>query len=109
MTEINNNPDMKITQSKANNVQPEFTKKSPSFEGISKDYKEAAAAPGAEAAGRAMVNISKSHKADNIQNDIQRILDNPKLLDRSELLFSVAEREGIPYPEAATFATSELG
>ncbi|MCD8377785.1 MAG: hypothetical protein LUB59_03250 [Candidatus Gastranaerophilales bacterium] len=73
-----------------------------------KDYKEAAAAPGAEAAGRAQLMISKTAKADNIETDIQKILNNPSILDDSEVLFNAAEKAGIPYPVAATFATQEL-
>lgn len=71
---------------------------------ISKDYKEAAAAPGAEAAGRAQLMINKS---DNIESDIMRIINNPAILDRSEVYFKAAERAGVPYPVAATFATQE--
>ena len=76
-----------------------------------KDYKEAAAAPGMEAAGRAMVMLNKSKKVekpDGIERDIQRILDNPKLLEQYEILFDQAIKAGIPYAEAASFATSEL-
>jgi hypothetical protein len=70
-----------------------------------KDYKEAAAAPGAEAVGRAQVMINK---ADNINSDIQKILDNPKILDRADAMFNAAEKSGVPYPVAATFATQEV-
>lgn len=108
MTEINK-PDMKITQPKTNKVQSDFSSKAKKTEDISKDYKEAAAAPGAEAAGRAMVMINKSKNIDNIENDIQKIINNPKLLDQSDILFDAAEKAGVPYPEAASFATSELG
>ncbi len=108
MTEINK-PEIKITPSVAKNIQPEVKVEKKPQEDITKDYKEAAAAPGAEAAGRAMIMINKSKKLDNIDNDIQKILDNPKLLDQSEILFNEAEKAGVSYPEAATFATSELG
>lgn len=72
---------------------------------VQRDYKEAAAAPGAEAAGRAQVMFGK---ADSINSDIQKILANPRLLDRSEALFNAAERAGLSYAEAATFATQEV-
>lgn len=107
MTEINNNsniniskitpqPDVKAKDSNSNAKVQNFDVK---------EYKEAAAAPGAEAAGRAMVMINK---ADNTENDIKKIINNPNILNDSEALFNAAEKAGIAYPEAATFATSEL-
>jgi t-SNARE complex subunit (syntaxin) len=72
---------------------------------IKKDYREAAAAPGAEAAGRAQIMMSKT---DNMEADIQKILNNPAILDRSEVYFRAAEKAGVPYPVAATFATQEV-
>lgn len=112
MTEINKH-DIKISQAMNAPVQKDVkVKQEVQAQDIAKDYKEAAAAPGMEAAGRAMVMLNKAgkvNKADNIDNDIQKILDNPKLLDKSEVLFNAAEKAGISYPEAATFATSELG
>ena len=107
MNEINK-PDIKLTQSVAKTPQAE-SKVDKKPEAEVKDYKEAAAAPGAEAAGRAMVMINKSGKLDNIENDIQKILDNPKLVDYSDAMFNAAEKAGVPYPQAASFATSELG
>ena len=108
MTEINK-PEIKITQHATGNIPHDKRVEAKKSEDIAKDYKEAAAAPGAEAAGRAMIMINKSKKLDNIDNDIQKIIANPKLLDQSEVLFDAAEKAGIPYPEAASFATSELG
>ena len=108
MTEINKS-EIKITPSVAKNVQPEVKVEKKQTEDIAKDYKEAADNKGAEAAGRAMIMINKAQKADNIENDIQKILNNPKLLDQSEVLFNAAEKAGVSYPEAASFATSELG
>ncbi len=72
---------------------------------IVRDYKEAAAAPGAEAAGRAQIMITK---ADSINSDIQKILANPSLVDKSDALFNAAERAGLSYVEAATFATQDM-
>ena len=111
MTEINK-PEIKITQPVAKNVKPEAKVDAKKAEDITKDYKEAADNQGLEAAGRAMVmlnGVNKVNKVDNIENDIQKILDNPKLLDQSEVLFDAAEKAGVPYPAAASFATSELG
>ena len=111
MTEINNNniniqknvaqPDLK-TQ-KDSNVSDKIKESNIDF--IVKEYKEAAAAPGAEAAGRAMVMINK---ADNTENDVKKIINNPQILNDSEALFNAAEKAGVPYPAAASFATSEL-
>lgn len=110
MNEINK-PEVNYTPAMSKPVQPENKPENkPAAENAQpKDYKEAAAAPGAEAAGRAMVAINKTNKADNIENDIQKIIDNPKLLDQSDALFNAAEKAGVPYPAAASFATSELG
>ena len=112
MTEINK-PEIKIAQPVQKSVQPDgMNTKANKTQDIAKDYKEAAAAPGMEAAGRAMVmlnKVKKADKADNIEADIKKIIDNPKLLDKSDILFNTAEKAGIPYPEAASFATSELG
>ena len=108
MTEINK-PEIKIAQPAASNVHHDKAVEVASTKDIAKDYKEAAAAPGAEAAGRAMVMINKSKKLDNIENDINKIIANPRLLDQSEVMFRAAEKAGIAYPEAASFATSELG
>ena len=104
MNEINKS-DVKITQSMARNIKPEVKteKGAPQVDNV--DYKEAAAAPGAEAAGRAMVRMNK---ADNIEKDIQKIIDNPKLADDSDVLFNAAEKAGVPYPVATSFATAEL-
>lgn len=111
MTEINKH-DINIAQPMNNMVQKDTKEVKDNKQiDIAKDYKEAAAAPGMEAAGRAMVMLNKSNKiekADGIDNDIQKIINNPKLLDQSDILFNAAEKAGIPYPEAATFATSEL-
>lgn len=114
--------DLNITQPVLKNVQPEAKSKpkdvAPQAE--VKDYKEAAAAPGAEAAGRAMVSMSKANKADavakagsvnktdNIENDINAIIKNPQLAEDSDKMFDAAEKAGVPYPQAATFATTEL-
>ena len=111
MTEINK-PEIKITQPVAKNIKPEAKVETQKAEDIAKDYKEAADNKGMEAAGRAMVmlnGVNKAGKADNIENDIQKIINNPKLLDQSEVLFDAAEKSGIPYPVAASFATAELG
>ena len=109
MTEINK-PDMKITPHVANkNVQPDVKIEKLNTEDITKDYKEAIAPKGADSSYRVFLNgVNKTQKADNIENDIQKILDNPKLLDKSEVLFNAAEKAGVSYPEAAAFATSEL-
>lgn len=72
---------------------------------IKQDYKEAAAAPAAEVAGRAQVMINK---ADNINSDIQKILANPSIVEKSDKMFNAAEKAGVSYPEAATFATQEV-
>ncbi|MCM1265009.1 MAG: hypothetical protein NC200_02320 [Candidatus Gastranaerophilales bacterium] len=107
MNEINK-PEIKFNQpvTAKQSVQPE-AKMDKQAEDIKKDYKEAAAAPGAEAAGRAQLMINKVDKTDNIESDIQKILDNPAILDRSEAYFKAAEMAGVPYPQAATFATQE--
>lgn len=114
--------DLNITQPMLKNVQPE-TKSEPKEvapQTEAKDYKEAAAAPGAEAAGRAMVSMNKANKADavakagsvnktdNIENDINAIIKNPQLAEDSDKMFDAAEKAGVPYPQAATFATTEL-
>ena len=112
MTEINGNkPEIKISQSVIKAPKVDAKADVVKSEDIAKDYKEAADNRGAEAAGRAMVNLSVKNagKVDNIENDIKKILDNPKLLDQSEVLFKTAEKAGVPYPQAASFATSELG
>lgn len=67
-----------------------------------RDYREAVGAPAAENAGRAQINV------DNINSDMNLILNNPELLDKSEALFDAAEFAGVPYPVAATFATQEV-
>lgn len=109
MNEINK-PEIKLTQPVAKNTPVESkVDAKPQEEVKAKDYKEAAAAPGAEAAGRAMVMINKSGKLDNIESDVQKIIDNPKLVEQSDALFNAAEKAGVPYPQAASFATSELG
>ena len=62
MTEINKR-EIKIAQPLKNTVHSDSRKKADSkAQDIAKDYKEAAAAPGMEAAGRAMVMINKSKK-----------------------------------------------
>ena len=113
MTVINNNkPEIKFTQPVQKNVQPEVKSEKPKTEDIAKDYKEAADNKGADAAGRAMLmlnNVRKADSADNIDNDIRKILADPTLLGKSDALFNAAERAGYSYPVAATFATSELG
>ncbi len=111
MNEINK-PEIKFNQpvtAKQQPVQPELKAENKQAEDIKKDYKEAAAAPGAEAAGRAqlMINNNKVDKTDNIESDVQKILDNPAILDKSEAYFKAAEMAGVPYPQAATFATQE--
>lgn len=80
-------------------------------EDIKKDYKEAVAAPGAEAAGRAQIMINKTANTDNIDNidsDIDMLVKNPSVAYTSDALFMAAEKAGIPYPEAAVFATTEV-
>lgn len=112
MTEINNKPEIKITQPVAKNIQPEVKSEKTKTEDIAKDYKEAADNKGAEAAGRAMVmlnSVKKPDSVDNIENDIQKIIANPKLIHQSDALFNAAEKAGLSYPVAASFATSELG
>ncbi len=110
MNEINK-PEIKLTQPVAKAPHTDAKVDNKQKEDVNaKDYKEAVAAPGAEAAGRAMLlGINKASKADNIEADIQKIIANPKLLDQSEVLFNAAEQAGVPYPAAASFATSELG
>lgn len=108
MNEINKT-DVKITQPVARTSQPEVKEeKTSTSKAENKDYKEAAAAPGAEAAGRAMVSMNKINKTDNIENDINAIIKNPQLAEDSDKLFNAAEKAGVPYPVAASFATSEL-
>lgn len=105
MTEINKN-EVKFNPVVAPKVQKndaEPSKNTPTVD-IKQDYKEAAAAPGAEAVGRAQVMIGK---ADNINSDIQKILANPAIVERSDAMFNAAEKAGLSYPEAATFATKE--
>lgn len=112
MTEINNNkPEIKIAQPVIKNPKIDSKVDVAKTEDIAKDYKEAADNKGLDAAGRAMVNLSVKNagRVDNIENDIQKIINNPKLLDQSEVLFKTAEKSGVPYPQAASFATSELG
>ncbi|MBR3890191.1 hypothetical protein IKJ53_06715 [bacterium] len=107
MTEINKknvkfNPQVNLPKVSKNEVEaPKNTEK----KDIVRDYKEAVAAPGAEAVGRAQVMISKS---DSINSDIQKILANPSLVDKSDALFNAAERAGLSYVEAATFATQDM-
>jgi len=108
MNEINK-PEIKFNQPIAKPVQPEVKAENKPVEDIKQqDYKEAAAAPGAEAAGRAQLMINKADKADNINSDIQKIIDNPSIVDKSDALFNAAEKAGVPYPAAATFATQEV-
>jgi len=110
MNEINNNGnDFKISKSVPVNPKIEKAEGNSVQDINTKDYKEAVQAPGAEALGRAQMNIdlSKVNQVDNIENDIAKIISNPALLDRSNALFNAAEMAGISYPEAATFATTE--
>ena len=107
MNEINNS-EIKFNKpahkrSAQHDVKPESKQSS-----IDKEYKEEAAAPGAEAAGRAQIMIGKSQKADNIDSDIEMLLNNPEIANVSDAWFEAAERAGIPYPEAAIFATQEV-
>lgn len=112
MNEINNS-DVKynhhVQTSAPNGVKPESKQPSAGIE-----YKEAAAAPGAEAAGRAQIMIGKNAKIDNIDNidnidsDIEFLLNNPEIANVSDAWFIAAEKAGIPYPEAAIFATQEV-
>ena len=108
MTEINKKNvkfNAQVNMPKVNKNEAESQKNTVNKDIVQKDYKEAAAAPGAEAAGRAQIMIGKS---DSINSDIQKILANPRLLDRSDALFNAAERAGLSYAEAATFATQEV-
>ena len=109
MNEINK-PEIKFTQpAPTRPVQPEVKAENKQPEDVkSQDYKEAAAAPGAEAAGRAQIMMNKVDKTDNIESDIKKILDNPSILDSSDAMFNAAEKAGISYPVAATFATQEV-
>ena len=108
MNEINK-PEIKFNQPMTKPVQPEVKAENKQAEDIKqKDYKEAAAAPGAEAAGRAQLMINKADKTDNIDSDIQKIIKDPSIVDKSDALFNAAEKAGIPYPVAATFATQEV-
>ena len=100
-SEVKFNP---VVAPKTQKVDVESAKVAPE-QNIKQDYKEAAAAPGAEAVGRAQVMINKS---DNIKSDIQKIIDNPSIVDKSDAMFNAAEKAGISYPEAATFATQEV-
>ena len=113
MTEINNNkPEIKIAQPVIKNPKIDSKVDVAKTEDIAKDYKEAADNKGAEAAGRAMVmlnSVKKPDNVDNIENDIQKIIANPKLVHQSDALFNAAEKAGYSYPVAASFATSELG
>ena len=104
MNEINK-PEIKFNQPISAKQTHKHEAKPEHSVNVSKDYKEAAAAPGAEAAGRAQLMINKS---DNIESDIMRIINNPAILDRSEVYFKAAERAGVAYPVAATFATQEV-
>ncbi len=109
MNEINK-PEINFTQPvMAKPVQPEVRAENKQAEDIKqKDYKEAAAAPGAEAAGRAQVMLNKADKVDNVDSDIQKIIDNPSIVDTADTMFNAAEKAGVPYPVAATFATQEV-
>ncbi len=108
MNEINK-PDVKfnpvVAPKPIEKPEADQTKTAPAVDAKPQDYKEAAAAPGAEAAGRAQVMLNK---ADNINSDIQKIIDNPSIVDKSDTLFNAAEKAGVPYPAAATFATTEV-
>lgn len=102
MNEINKN-DVKFNPVVAPKVQKPDAEpvKSAPVEDIKQDYKEAAAAPGAEAVGRAQVMINKTdaNKA--------MLWENPSVIERSDALFNAAEKAGVPYPAAATFATQD--
>ena len=108
MNEINK-PDVKfnpvVAPKPMAKPETEQAKPAPTVDAKPQDYKEAAAAPGAEAVGRAQVMINK---ADNIHSDIQKIIDNPSIVDKSDTMFNAAEKAGVPYPAAATFATTEV-
>ena len=107
MTEINKS-DINIYQPMGKRIQPDAKGSgNEKPQNVAKDYKEEVAAPGMEALGRAM--IKRAESSDNIEKDIKKILDNPKLVEQSDILFTTAEKAGIPYPVAATFATKELG
>lgn len=102
MTEINKN-DVKFNPVVAPKVQKndaEQSKSVPTVE-IKQDYKEVAAAPGAESVGRAQVMLNKVDTK-------KAIWENPAMIERSDALFNAAEKAGIPYPVAATFATQEV-
>lgn len=73
---------------------------------IKQDYKEAAAAPGAEAVGRAQVMLNNVSKAD--LDTVKHIWENPSVIERADRLFNAAEKAGVPYPIAATFATQDV-
>ena len=74
---------------------------------IKQDYKEAAAAPGAEAVGRAQVMLNNVSKAD--MDTAKHIWENPAMIEKSDAMFNAAEKAGVPYPVAATFATQDVG
>ncbi len=102
MTEINKN-DVKFNPVVAPKVQKndmEQAKSVPTVD-IKQDYKEAAAAPGAEAVGRAQVMLNKVGNIDTAKY----LWENPAMIEKSDALFNAAEKAGIPYPVAASFAT----
>ena len=113
MTEINKKPEINFTQPVQKNVQPEVKPEQVKAEDKkAKDYKEAADVPGAVSYAQAMIRLNNAKKVDstdNIENDIQKIIANPKLVNQSDALFNAAEKAGYSYPVAASFATSELG
>lgn len=107
MNEINKN-DVKFNPVVAPKVQKTDVEpvKSAPVEDIKQDYKEAAAAPGAEAVGRAQVMLNNVSKAN--MDTTKQIWENPAMIEKSDALFNAAEKAGVPYPVAATFATKEV-
>ncbi len=100
MSEINNNgfnPNKEIKMPQPTSLNNVSNNKNVNIEKQQTD----ASAPVSEALGKSMV------KVDNHEADMQRLLKNPQLAEVSDKMFNAACRAGIPYPEAATFATTD--
>lgn len=63
-----------------------------------------------DAAGRAQLQMTQIQTAptDNVAADVNAAIKNPAILNQSEVLFDAALKAGYSYPEAASFATSEV-
>ena len=109
MSEING-PKFSVNQVNFNSIQKQNTDINSDIveneEPKLKDFSD----PKAESLGRSML----IKDADNVNNDLKALLENPQLAENSDKLFetayNAAQATGIknPYEEAATFSTGKV-